>query len=113
MSYRVIFAPEAVEQLAALYNHIADAASSDVANQYVNGIITYCESLHMFPIRGVLREDMRPGLRITNYRKRTVVAFEVDEQAAQVAILGLFYGGQDYEAILHDAPEAEESSEDG
>ena len=31
MSYRVSFAPEAVEQLAALYNHIADAASADIA----------------------------------------------------------------------------------
>ena len=108
MSYRVIFAPEAVEQLAALYNHIADAAA-DIANKYVDGIISYCESLHTFPIRGVLREDVRPGLRITNYKKRTVVAFEVDEQAAQVAILGLFYGGQDYEAILYDVPEGGES----
>lgn len=36
MSYRVIFAPEAVEQLAALYNHIADAASADIASQYPN-----------------------------------------------------------------------------
>ena len=109
MSYRVIFAPEAVEQLAALYNHIADAASADIANRYVGGILSYCENLHIFPIRGVLREDVRPGLRITNYKKRTVVAFEVDEQAAQVAILGLFYGGQDYEAILYDVPEAGES----
>ena len=110
MSYSVIFAPEAVEQLAALYNHIADAASADIANKYVGGIIAYCECLHTFPIRGVLREDVRPGLRITNYKKRAVVAFEVDEQAAQVAILGLFYGGQDYEAILHDVPETGEYS---
>ena len=98
-----------MEQLAALYNHIADAAAADIANKYVDGIISYCESLHTFPIRGVLREDVRPGLRITNYKKRTVVAFEVDEQAAQVAILGLFYGGQDYEAILYDVPEGGES----
>ena len=61
-------------------------------------------------LRTALREDVRLGLRITNYKKRTVVAFEVDEQAAQVAILGLFYGGQDYEAILHDVPETGEYS---
>jgi plasmid stabilization system protein ParE len=40
----------------------------------------------------------RPGLRITNYRKRAVIAFSVD--AEQVSIIGVFYGGQDYEAIL-------------
>jgi toxin ParE1/3/4 len=37
-------------------------------------------------------------LRITNYRKRTVIAFAVD--AKQVSILGVFYVGQDFEATL-------------
>ncbi|MCH5519560.1 hypothetical protein [Pseudomonas syringae] len=42
--------------------------------------------------------DIRPGLRITHYRKRAVVAFAVD--AVQVKILGIFYGGQDFEAVF-------------
>ena len=45
---------------------------------------------------------MRPGLRITNYKKRMVVAFEVDTHAGLVSIIGLFYCGQDYEMILQD-----------
>ena len=102
MKYRVIFSPEAEEQLAALYNHIADAATPDIAERYARAIITYCESMTTFPIRGIMREDVRPGLRITNYTKRLVIAFAVDTNAGQVSILGLFYGGQDYEAILLD-----------
>lgn len=51
------------------------------------------------------RDDMRPGLRITNYRKRAVIAFEV--QAERVAIIGIFYGGQNYPAILQDDDEDE------
>ena len=43
---------------------------------------------------------MRPGLRITNYRKRAVIAFDV--AGDWVSIIGVFYGGQDYETILHD-----------
>ena len=43
---------------------------------------------------------MRPGLRITHYRKRTVIAFEVD--ADKVSVIGVFYGGQDYETLLQD-----------
>jgi len=39
-----------------------------------------------------------PGLRITSYRKRVAIAFNAD--ANQVAILGVFYGGQDYEAAF-------------
>ncbi|RMN67400.1 Plasmid stabilization system [Pseudomonas syringae] len=44
------------------------------------------------------RLDIRPGLRITHYRKRAVIAFAAD--AAQVKILGVFYGGQDFEAVF-------------
>lgn len=45
MKYRVIFSPEAEEQLAALYNHIADAAAPDIAERYTGAIINYCESM--------------------------------------------------------------------
>lgn len=62
MSYRVIFTPEAEEQLAALYLHISEAASPDIAAQYTEAIVSYCESLHTFPHRGTMRDDVRPGL---------------------------------------------------
>ena len=105
MSYRVIFTPEAEDQLAKLYNYIADAASPDIAARYAEAIVSYCEKLDLSPIRGVARDDVRPGLRITNYKKRTVVAFAVNQESKLVSIIGLFYGGQDYEAILHIDPE--------
>ncbi|MDL2279902.1 type II toxin-antitoxin system RelE/ParE family toxin [Desulfovibrio sp. OttesenSCG-928-G11] len=107
MSYRIFFSPEAEEQLAALYNYIADAASPDIAAKYTEAIISYCEDMYTFPSRGIIRDDVRPGLRITNYKKRAVIAFEVDEGAEQVSIIGLFYGGQDYETILQDEVELE------
>lgn len=107
MSYRVIFSPEAEEQLVALYRYVADAASSDIAAGYTEAIVNYCESLCTFPHRGAVRDDVRPGLRITNYKKRAVIAFNVD--AEQISIIGIFYGGQDYETILQvesdDGPE--------
>ena len=100
MSYRVVFTPEAEEQLAALYGYIAVAASPDIAARYTEAIVSYCESLCTFPHRGTLRDDVRAGLRITNYQKRAVIAFDVG--AEQVSIIGVFYGGQDYETILTD-----------
>ena len=78
MNHRVVFSPEALEQLAELYRYIAEAASPDVAAQYTEAIVSYCESLRTFPLRGTQRDDVRPGLRITNYKKRTVIAFNVD-----------------------------------
>lgn len=43
--------------------------------------------------------DLR-GLRTSSYKKRVVVATFVDDEAQRVTILGVFYGGQDYDAIL-------------
>ncbi|MDP2109573.1 MAG: type II toxin-antitoxin system RelE/ParE family toxin [Thiobacillus sp.] len=54
--------------------------------------------MQSFPHRGTRRDDIRTGLRITNYKKRPVIAFAVD--ADRVSIIGVFYGGQDYEADL-------------
>lgn len=54
--------------------------------------------MQTFPHRGTRRDDIRPGLRITNYKGRTVIAFDVD--AELVSIIGVFYGGQDYETAL-------------
>ncbi|MDB5777496.1 MAG: plasmid stabilization system [Herbaspirillum sp.] len=98
MQYAVIFTPEAQEQLAALYRYIAVTASPEIAQRYTNAIVTYCEGLRDFPHRGTCRDDIRPGLHITNYKTRTVIAFAVDSDL--VSIIGVFYGGQDYETVL-------------
>lgn len=100
MKSRVVFSPQALEQLTELYRYIAEAASPDVAARYTESIVSYCESLRTFPLRGTSRDDVRPGLRITHYKKRTVIAFAVETES--VSIIGIFYGGQDYEAVLRD-----------
>jgi toxin ParE1/3/4 len=100
MSYRVVFSPEAQDQLTALYLYVAAAASPDIAARYTDAIVSQCESLQTFPHRGVPREDVRPGLRVTHHKKRTVIAFDVEGEL--VSILGIFYGGQDYKTILQD-----------
>jgi plasmid stabilization system protein ParE len=94
----VIFAPEAQAQLLKLYRHIADVASPEIASRYTAAIIAACDDLQTFPIRGVPRDDIQPGLRVTNYRKNTAIAFSVSENV--VSIVGIFYGGQNYESAL-------------
>ncbi len=63
-------------------------------------MIATCEGLALFPMRGVPREDIRPGLRVTHHQGRTLIAYAVDECTRTVSILGIFYGGQDYEGAL-------------
>ncbi len=100
MAYTVVFSPEAQDQLVALYRYIAAAASPEIAERYTSAIVAYCEGLRTFPLRGTRRDDLRPGLLITNYKGRAVIAFDVD--AERISILGVFYGGQDYETVLQD-----------
>lgn len=101
-TYGVVFAPEAEDDLAELYDYIAEHGSPTVAARYTEAIIEYCEGLASFAHRGTRRDDIRPGLRITNYKRRAVIAFEVNEGSNTVAILGVYYGGRDYGSALGD-----------
>jgi plasmid stabilization system protein ParE len=98
MSYTIIFTPEAEEQLAAIYHYIATAASPKIAERYTNAIVSYCEGLTTFPHRSAQHNEIRPGLLLTNYKKRVVIAYTVEVET--ISIIGVFYGGQDYQATL-------------
>jgi plasmid stabilization system protein ParE len=69
-------------------------------------VIETCEGLSIFPLRGVSREDIRPGLRVTHHRGRTVIAYVVDSESRTVSILGVLYGGQDSELALAEGGDA-------
>jgi len=60
MNYRVVFSPEAAEQLAALYRYISAAASPVTAARYTEAVVSYCESLCIFPMRGTMRMTCGP-----------------------------------------------------
>lgn len=71
-----------------------------MAERYTSAVVATCESLALFPLRGVPREDIRPGLRVTHHKGRTLIAYAVDEASRTVSIVGVFYGGQDHEGAL-------------
>lgn len=98
MKYKVVFTPEAEEQLLKIYYYLAEVSSPDIAHRYTSNIIDFCEQLDTFPLRGNQRDDIRSGLRTTHFRKQTVIAFSVEHE--RISILGIFYGGQDYEVIF-------------
>ena len=75
MIYKVVFSPEAEDQLISLYYYIAEIASPEIAAKYTEGIVDYCNSLQVLTNQGTMRDDIRTGLRVTNYKKRTVIAY--------------------------------------
>jgi len=83
-----------------LFAYIAERRSPAVAERYTSAVVETCERLALFPLRGVPREDIRPGLRVTHHEGRTLIAYAVDEGARIVSVVGVFYGGQDLDAAL-------------
>lgn len=102
MTGRINYTPEAQQQLNQLDDWITNAASTEIARRFVSAILDHIDGILMFPLAGRARNDVRPGMRTSTVKKRTVVAYEVDESSGElvVNILGVFHGGQDWEAAL-------------
>ncbi len=92
----VAFAPEARNDLIAIYDWIADRAGPGVALGYIERIEAFCLKLSVGSHRGSPRDDVREGLRIIGFERRVNVAFVVEE--SRVVVLRLFYGGQNWES---------------
>ncbi len=97
-NFEVIFSSRARRQLLELYDYIETLSYPTRAKKYVDGLVESCNRLGILPRRGTRRNDILPGLRITHFRKRTVIAFVVLEN--RVEILGIFHGGRNYATIL-------------
>ena len=100
MTREVIFAPEALADLFELYDHIATDSSAERARDYTDRIVATCRNLVTFPERGTPRDDLRPGLRTTTYRRRVTIAFHVT--ATQVVIDRILYGGRNLPALFEE-----------
>ena len=94
----VFVARQARADLLAVYDHIAAEGSQTVALAYVQRLEAWLAGFDIGAERGTRRDDVRPGLRIIGFERRVTVAFAVGD--AQVVILRLFYGGQDWAAAM-------------
>jgi toxin ParE1/3/4 len=101
VTHEVVFAPEALADLRWLYDVIADDGGPTRAQNYTDRIIALCLGLVTFPERGTRRDDLRPGLRITTWRRRITIAFHITPTT--VAIDRILYGGRDLPAIFRHA----------
>jgi plasmid stabilization system protein ParE len=100
MTHRVVFAPEADAQLTALYRYIEIQASPSIAKRFTDAILSRCEDLADMPFQGTPRDDIRPGMRTLAYKRRVLIAYDVEDEI--VTIIAVFYGGQDFESLLRE-----------
>jgi plasmid stabilization system protein ParE len=98
--YRIVFTREARDQLDQLYTYISAASDVETASRFVNGIIDHIATLEEFPKRGTPRVDICSDLRTLSWRRRVTIAFVVEQ--LDVVVIGIFYGGRDFETLLKD-----------
>jgi plasmid stabilization system protein ParE len=104
--YRVEEKPDVFYDYLAIAAHIERWTDDRaLADRTVDTIRDFIKSLRTAPHRGTKRDDLRRGLRIVPFKKRTAIAIEIDDEAQVVTVLRVFYGGQDYEAVLRPDPE--------
>jgi plasmid stabilization system protein ParE len=94
--YRIRFHPLVARDLDAIAQWIIDYAGPEVAARKLTEIEAAIATLKTTPHKGSLRDDIAPGLRAIPAGKKAVVAFTVDDEAGEVLIYAITYGGADW-----------------
>lgn len=92
---RVVLAPEALADLAAISDWLRDEASATVARRYLSRVK---KRLAGPSERGTVRDDIAEGLRVIGIASSASVAFRVQDE--RVTVLRVVYGGQDWQSAL-------------
>lgn len=95
----VRFRPSAEEDLEEIGSFIAEQVQSvEMAWGFVQRIHGRCLHFGDAPHGAALRQDLGEGVRIVPFERSAVIAYRVTGEA--VEIVGIFYGGRDYAALL-------------
>jgi toxin ParE1/3/4 len=93
----LVFRPKAVDDLRQIYLFIAED-NPGRALTFIEEIEARCQTLLDFPEQGRARDDVRPGARFLPYGRSVVIAYELVE--AEITVMRVFYGGQDYAILM-------------
>lgn len=97
---RVVFSPEARDDLFKLHSYIFDRGAPNAAIAYVTRLQARCANLAAFPEQGALRDDIAVGLRLLGFERRTQIAFHITPNT--VVIDRIFHGGQNVDTAFDD-----------
>lgn len=100
MRYTVTVSPRVVAKMAQQADYIAYRAGEAVASTYIGGLFNYFDGLDTFPERGHPRHDVLPGLWLIGYKDSVNIAVVVEQP--HVYVVGVYFGGEDYEGVLHE-----------
>ncbi|MET0544888.1 MAG: type II toxin-antitoxin system RelE/ParE family toxin [Caulobacterales bacterium] len=89
--------PAALGDLENIRDYVTGARDRAFADSFVAKILHHLEGFATAPWRGVSREDIRPSLRLSGWRRTLSIAFSVNDESGRVIILAVLYRGRDVE----------------
>ena len=96
MNYRIRYHPLVARDLDVIARWILDYAGPDAAVRKLLEIEAAIATLKATPHKGSLCDDIALGLRAIPAGRKAVIAFIVDDDAAEVLIYAVSYGGADW-----------------
>jgi len=96
VNYRIRFHPFVARDIDAIAHWILDYAGPDAAARKLAEIEAAIATLKTTPHKGSLRDEIAPGLRAIPAGRKAVIAFVVDDDAGEVLIYAVTYGGADW-----------------
>lgn len=96
MIYRIRFHPLVARDLDAIAHWIIDYAGPQAAERKPSEIEVTIATLKTTPHKGSLRDEIAPGLRAIPAGRKAVIAFVVDDDAAEVLVYAVTYGGAEW-----------------
>jgi toxin ParE1/3/4 len=96
VTYRIRFHPLVARDLDAIVRWILGYAGPDIAARKLAEIEEAIATLRDTPHKGSIRDEIAPGLRAIPAGRKAVIAFVVDDEAAEVLIFAVTYGGANW-----------------
>ena len=96
MNSRLRYHPSVADDLTTIAELIANYASPEIAKQKLNEIDAAARGLIDLPHCDARRDRILSGLRAIPAARRAVIVFAVDDDAHEVYILAITYGGADW-----------------
>ncbi|MCD7110886.1 type II toxin-antitoxin system RelE/ParE family toxin [Rhizobium sp. DKSPLA3] len=100
--YRILYLPEAVQELIDINDMIAAYAGVEIAGRKLADIEAVTKTLADMPYKAPIRDGLPSGLRTIPAGQKGVICFTVDEEARTVQIVAISYAGSDWMSKARD-----------
>lgn len=98
--YQVIFDEAAHSDLVQIQSYLSEARSEAFAEDFMDRVVSFCETLRTIPHRGTQLAVDGVSLRTVTWHRSVIIAFQVHDHTRQVFVLAIFYRGRDVRAAL-------------